>query len=722
MVTVKQERLGNETMTSKRMLNQNVLGDLRAEADIAMLERTFVETPDYRALIESTVRAVVVGRRGTGKSALLYMLSKYWRGVKGVVVLSIAPEEEQIIPIRTQLALFGDKVTRIRTGAKIIWRYALILELVNILATKYKAATAVEKSTLLAARHKAWISAGPDILTRIRNTLSAHLSGIPSPDERIGELPRILDINRVQEEFANLVSEQSIRCVVLIDKLDEGYDPDVIGIGHVDGVIYAATELSTRCSEVQTYTFLRDNIFRAVADADPDFSRNIEGQVLRLHWDAYQLLNLACNRLRVVFDLTIENNQRLWDRCTANELQSVDGFKKCLQLTLYRPRDLLILLNQAFYAAAKQNRDQIILADVEGAAKTISKNRLDDLHKEYDAIIPGIKEITSCFHTRPPELSYEEAGELLTVLLESSDFPAEVLQQLAIFGRPIEVLQALHSIGFIGIYDAISSSYVFCHDGRDSEVAISNSTRFLVHPCYWLSLGLTKNSLKPEEAQEINDEYEIQVSSKNPEIRSARIGRYMSELAKIPIGDQGAQDFEQWCLDVIKIIFAGALRNIEHHPNKANVQRRDIVALNLSRTDLWKRIYEDYETRQVIFECKNFQDMGSAEYRQMLSYLSGEYGRLGFLICRDEKEDLSNGKDLNWFKEMHAGHKVMIVKLTGKFLWGILAKIRSPQKHDAGEDQLHKLLDVYARLYIGNSANVPRRDKRKSAKHATSKP
>ena len=190
-----------------------------------------------------------------------------------------------------------------------------------------------------------------------------------------------------------------------------------------------------------------------------------------------------------------------------------------MQLTLYRPRDLLILLNQAFYAAAKQSREQIVLADVEGAAKAISKHRLDDLHKEYEAIIPGIKEITSCFHTRPPDITYAEATELLDGLFENNELPAPVLQQLAILSRPEELLRALHSIGFIGFFDSPSSSFAFCHDGRGSDTTVSSSTRMLVHPCYWLSLGLTKNTLKPDEAQEINDEYEIQVVSKNPERR-----------------------------------------------------------------------------------------------------------------------------------------------------------------------------------------------------------
>jgi hypothetical protein len=94
--------------------------------------------------------------------------------------------------------------------------------------------------------------------------------------------------------------------------------------------------------------FLRDNIFRSLSKEDPDYSRNIEGQVIRLHWDWAQLLMLSAKRMKVAFNLDIEKDQRVWDRCTADDLKGRNGFKRCLQFTLYRPRDLLSLLNEAF--------------------------------------------------------------------------------------------------------------------------------------------------------------------------------------------------------------------------------------------------------------------------------------------------------------------------------------------------------------------------------------
>ena len=48
----------------------NLLGGDRAEVDHVMLEKAFVQTHDFQALVTTTNFNFVVGRRGTGKSAL----------------------------------------------------------------------------------------------------------------------------------------------------------------------------------------------------------------------------------------------------------------------------------------------------------------------------------------------------------------------------------------------------------------------------------------------------------------------------------------------------------------------------------------------------------------------------------------------------------------------------------------------------------------------------
>jgi hypothetical protein len=54
----------------------NLLGAAQAEADILMLNHAFIATADYQALLYTTDYSYVVGRRGTGKSAIYQQLKK----------------------------------------------------------------------------------------------------------------------------------------------------------------------------------------------------------------------------------------------------------------------------------------------------------------------------------------------------------------------------------------------------------------------------------------------------------------------------------------------------------------------------------------------------------------------------------------------------------------------------------------------------------------------
>lgn len=90
---------GQGALDMQIALRSNPLGDLTAENDNRMLNDAFVATGDFRTLIESDDRTVVVGRRGTGKSALFLQLKKHWEKDKHIEVLSFAPEDSEIIPL-----------------------------------------------------------------------------------------------------------------------------------------------------------------------------------------------------------------------------------------------------------------------------------------------------------------------------------------------------------------------------------------------------------------------------------------------------------------------------------------------------------------------------------------------------------------------------------------------------------------------------------------------
>jgi hypothetical protein len=626
------------------IIRSNALGDLRAEADARMLQRAFLETPDYRTLIETSDRLLIVGRRGTGKSALTQALERYWRAANAPVV-NLRPEEHHIIGVRPLVELFGEKFGRIRAGMRLLWRYTLLMEAALALGQRGAAARSKDLPALEPLIQR-WRERGHEIPDRLKGLMTEVLRTDRSPEDRIGDLPRILDLTALEDQLAHACGCARVPVVFLIDRLDEGYEPDAIGVGFVDGLLQAAIDIQTRIPNIRPCLFLRDNIFRAVQSFDPDYSRAIEGHVLRLHWDEQSLLNFATTRIKIAFEVNEDAPYRIWNACVGTDLRGSEGFSKCLRLTLYRPRDVLALLNEGFYKAQRDGHTHLALAHIDGTAQGISQNRLDDLFKEYSAILPGLEQYVMVFRGGNPERTVADVSAGLDeMFLQGSDDP-RIQQDLFILEDAKAVLRGLYSVGFLGVRDSPKDRFVFCHDGRapDREFRVGDSV--LVHPCYWMALNCAKTDMDAAQAEDIYDEYDIEVSSETPDIRKRRIETLRAQLEEIPEGTEGDDAFEAWCHKAIRICFAKSLRNVELKPNKLARQRRDVVGTNLGEQGAWKRIREDYGTRQVVFEVKNYKGLSAADYQQIQSYLGGEYGRLAFAVTREDTVDLYANRDV----------------------------------------------------------------------------
>lgn len=701
-------------------LRMSLLGEQTAENDGKLLIGNFIETPEYRSLLETKDSTVVVGRRGTGKSAMFAKLRDFWSSQKATNVIAIAPEDYQTIRFRAAFRPLDGKYSYVRSVSRMAWKYGLMMEMLAHQAKHFKTKQLLARCHFANEHLKRWNSHAGDYFSKLSDRLSAHLKGQEDLEQAIGSLSSALDISALESELRGVMASSGVRFYILIDRLDEGYENDETGAAIISGAISAVAEINKHHDHIRPVLFQRDNILRSVERFDPDYSRNIEGEILTIHWDTHQLQSLVARRLNTAFSLDLVKAQRIWDRCTADEgvgreLQGLDGFKKCLQFTLYRPRDLLALLNHAFFNAGKDDRSTIVLRDVESTAKAISATRLSDLRKEYSSAIPSLPVATSMFEHGSPELSYGDALGVLDHLpaAMTAAGASQAAQQDYVILKSDGVLKALYSVGFLGTHDEVSNSFTFCHDGRQAQREFVPSDRILVHPCYWIALNLTRDALAPAEAEQINDEYEIKVTSSSPELRAQRIGRLISELGTIQAGIGPHNDFEQWALTAVQAVFAGHLGSIELKANGAAVQRRDIIGTNLAFSTAWRRIEKDYGVRQVVFEVKNYSGVGRDEYRQMSTYLNGAYGRLGFLITRDEDEALRNGSELDWVREIYTTQQKLIVRLSQKFFQRVLGKLRKPDNHDFVDTALATVLDQYERRYLSLESTRPPRKKRR---------
>ena len=158
-------------------------------------------------------------------------------------------------------------------------------------------------------------------------------------------------------------------------------------------------------------------------------------------------------------------------------------------MTLYRPRDILVLLNQAYQNAKRDGREELIASDLDKTALNISQHRLDDLFKEYDGVLPGLKTFVNAFKRQPVRRTFGAVTDDLQALVTSSTYSEPSDRELTLFDTGGDMFAALYSVGFIGLQEESSQNYTFCHDGTMSTlVAVQASRETLVHPCYWKAL------------------------------------------------------------------------------------------------------------------------------------------------------------------------------------------------------------------------------------------
>ena len=289
------------------------------------------------------------------------------------------------------------------------------------------------------------------------------------PAQLPATLARRYGLKNLETAIAGTLADINRVAVLLYDGLDEGWLPKPPAIAALDGLTSAVSDLAVRVSGIHGLLFIRDNMFRALAYMHPDFSQKIEGATQRLHWDRESLFELVCTRLRVRFDLDIENNERIWNKLVDDTLAGRSGFTKCLQHTLYRPRDVLVLVNRANDVARRNGASAIGQNDLDSAATGISENRLQDLLKEYDQVLPGLPSFIRAFDKRPATSTYQDVAIHLDETIADDSYSSLESSDFAVLGNGRQVVSALFGVGFLGFEDPLTEGkFTFCHGRRQN--------------------------------------------------------------------------------------------------------------------------------------------------------------------------------------------------------------------------------------------------------------
>ena len=125
-------------MNKSNIFSGNLLGAPRAEADIKMLKTAFIETQDFHALLDTRDFNFVVGRRGTGKSALFMKVSEALQKEKSVYLHHESATEYELLELFVTISALSKEYQAIRSTTRVAWRVSLLMALLNEICTHYK--------------------------------------------------------------------------------------------------------------------------------------------------------------------------------------------------------------------------------------------------------------------------------------------------------------------------------------------------------------------------------------------------------------------------------------------------------------------------------------------------------------------------------------------------------------------------------------------------------
>lgn len=208
-------------------LPTHLFGHGQAESDPAMLRDAFVSTPEYRTLQAGTHSFAVVGRRGSGKSALFLKLLEHYSQVPDTIVIRITPDELDVLGLKQLCGAFGTQYHAVRATSRLAWLSSLFLEALTRLRSHYRY-KATEEYKNLTTSCDAWVSLSKRSHTgRTYNILRDALARIKSSRENVDItfLSHALDTKSLKLAVMEGLRAARLKCVVIIDKLDEGGCP-----------------------------------------------------------------------------------------------------------------------------------------------------------------------------------------------------------------------------------------------------------------------------------------------------------------------------------------------------------------------------------------------------------------------------------------------------------------------------------------------------------------
>ena len=480
------------------------LGDPMAENEMTTLGAYFLKTDEFFRAVRGEVN-LVVGRKGSGKTALWIQVRDRIRHNRANVVIDLKPEGYQLVKVKE------DILRHLSAGAKLhlisaFWEYLIYLEIAYKLLEKDQERhrrdhTIYEPYIRLQKKYFENDAAGyqgdfSERLNFVADLLCDQFRKMfrLSPDEEVSlttpevtNLIRSTLLSELRDEIIDYLDTKE-EIWVLFDNLDKGwssYGLDQQDIFMLRCLIEAARKIQRetikRGEEMVAIIFVRNDIYQLLMKENPDFGKESRAT---LDWsDRERLRQVLVNR--IAHGLKV-NNTEFAERFAEICVQSVGGrevIDYLIDYSFMRPRNLIKIFGLARSFAVNFEKDRIDTDDIEKSLKEYSDDVLADLSNELRDISKDADDILYAFFGEKPRHTRAEIEDLVASVGLTAEAVSNVISYLMYYG-------------VLGIEEGTQENYIFDlnYDMKKIE-AIERKTklaRYVIHPALWPALRIGK--------------------------------------------------------------------------------------------------------------------------------------------------------------------------------------------------------------------------------------
>lgn len=341
------------------------------------LEKYFVEFPGYEEILKGGKR-YIIGRKGTGKSAILQKLRLQAQAEATSFAMDISLRD---FPL-TDFKSIGDRSLQDKSKYVAAWKFLLLTELADLVMQDNSVEDTDEfwqMKRFLSDNFPEGISMAETISRLKQNenkiTLASPvLSGecaAAAATQTTAQVHYNKAVKALEKLFGGIRTESTF--IILIDELDEGYQGKNTNLNLVIlALLRAVEELANfskrngiRCLPVLA---LRSDIFDALEDNDLN---KLDDYVLRLNWttdpdDPWSMKQIAEKRIAATVrekypDIQVEN---CWNLVADEKATEKGLWQYMCVLTFSRPRDIIKLLKTC---KARAKGPKLTLGNVQAA-------------------------------------------------------------------------------------------------------------------------------------------------------------------------------------------------------------------------------------------------------------------------------------------------------------------------------------------------------------------